>query len=110
MLLRKVLLLSGERACLCGGRDNGGIINPLAARRLAVAKAQTPLGTHIQRGETGQVGAEFEWKKGLCRENPTELSLLLLLLKFIRRKWKCFCADTERQLLLLMMVFLAKWL
>lgn len=63
MLLWKMLLLSGERASVCGGRDNGGIINPLAAKRLAVAKAQTPLGTHIQRGETGQVGAEFEWKR-----------------------------------------------
>lgn len=63
MFLWKVLLLSGERASLCRGRDNGGIVNPLAARRLAAAETPTPLGTHIQRGETGQVGVEFESKR-----------------------------------------------
>lgn len=63
MFLWKVLLLSGERASVCRGRDNGGIFNPLATRRLATAETQTPLGTHIQRGETGKVGVEFESKE-----------------------------------------------
>lgn len=60
MFLWKVLLLSGERTSVCRGRDNGGINNPLAAGRLAIAETQTPLGTHIQRRETGQVGAKCE--------------------------------------------------
>lgn len=60
MLLWKVLLLSGERASVCRGRDDGGIVNPVAARCLAVAETPAPLGTHIQRGETSQVGVECE--------------------------------------------------
>lgn len=60
MLLWKVLLLSGKRTSVCRGRDNGGVFNPLAARRLASAETPTPLGTHVQRGETGQVSARFE--------------------------------------------------
>lgn len=50
---------------MCRGGFNGGIINSLAAGRVATAETQTPLGTHIQRGETGQVGFEFESKKDL---------------------------------------------
>lgn len=65
MFLWKVLLLSGERASLCGGRDHGGIVNPLAARRLAVTETQTPVGTHVQRRETGQVGVQCESSKDI---------------------------------------------
>lgn len=56
MFLWKMLLLSRERASVCGGRDHGGIFNPVAAGRLAIAETQAPVGTHVQRGETGQVG------------------------------------------------------
>ena len=52
-----MLLLPGERAGLCRRGDDGGIFNPLAARRLATAETQTPLGTHLQRGQAGQVAA-----------------------------------------------------
>lgn len=55
MLLREVLLLSGERTGVRRGRDHGGLFDPVAAGRLAAAEAPTPLGTHLQGGETGQV-------------------------------------------------------
>lgn len=54
---------------MCRGRDNGGIINPLAARCLAVAEAQTSVGAHVQRGETGQVGVECESRDDLMSVN-----------------------------------------
>ncbi len=85
MFLWEVLLLPGERASVCGRRDNGGVVNPLAARRLAVAETQTPLGTHIQRGETGQVGVSLD-PKGVflvvsldlkVRENPMTFLMLI---------------------------------
>lgn len=58
MLLWKVLLLSGERASMCRGRNDGGFVNSVAARRLAVTETQAPLGTHIQRGEACKVGVD----------------------------------------------------
>lgn len=56
MLLREVLLLSGERTGMRRGRDHGGLFDPVAARRLAAAETPTPLGTHVQRGQAGKVG------------------------------------------------------
>lgn len=47
---------------MCRGRDDGGVFNPVAAGRVAAAETQTPLGTHVQRGETGEVGVEFGFK------------------------------------------------
>lgn len=73
MFLWEVLLLSGERASMCRGGNHGRVINPLAARCLATAETQTPLGTHIQRGETGKVGVKRESQKAAVftvRGNP----------------------------------------
>lgn len=56
MLLRKVLLLPGERAGVRRGRDHGGLFDPVAAGRVAAAETQTPVGTHVPGGQTGQVG------------------------------------------------------
>lgn len=60
-----MLLLPRERASLCRGGADGGIFDPLASGRLATAETQTPLGTHIQRGQAGQVRAGHQ--EDACR-------------------------------------------
>lgn len=56
MLLWEVLLLSGDRASLCRGGHDGGLGDPVAARRVAPAEAPAPLGQDVPGGQAGQVG------------------------------------------------------